>query len=71
MLRPAPESTEAATALYVCAFNLSIALGSFLGGFSTDTLSVGATVWVGVGLFALAAAVLVAARPELVRKGTS
>lgn len=64
MLRTAPETTEAATSLFVCAFNLSIALGALLGGLVADSLSVAATPWLGAAFFVLTATVLAFARPN-------
>ncbi|WP_043618585.1 MFS transporter [Nonomuraea candida] len=48
---------EMGTALYVGAFNVSIALGSFIGGRLTDGLSVSAVMWAGAALTLLSAAV--------------
>ncbi|MFG1700388.1 MFS transporter [Nonomuraea sp. NPDC049309] len=48
---------EQGTALYVCLFNLSIALGSFAGGRITDAVSVPAVMWTGAALTAVSAAV--------------
>jgi predicted MFS family arabinose efflux permease len=64
MLRTAPVAAEAATSLFVCAFNLSIALGALLGGLAADSLSVVAAPWLGAVFVALTAAVLAIARPE-------
>ncbi|GAB3713694.1 MFS transporter [Nocardiopsis nanhaiensis] len=64
MLRTAPETTEAATSLFVCAFNLSIALGALLGGLVADSHSVAATPWLGAAFFVLTATVLAFARPN-------
>ncbi|MGW0433365.1 MFS transporter [Micromonospora sp. NPDC003197] len=50
ILRAAPESTEAASSLYVSMFNLSIALGALLGGLAVDTLSPTSVLWIGCGL---------------------
>lgn len=64
MLRTAPAATEAATSLFVCAFNLSIALGALLGGLAADAISVAATPWLGAVFVVLAAAVLAFTRPD-------
>ncbi|NJP90127.1 MFS transporter [Nonomuraea sp. FMUSA5-5] len=48
---------ELSTALFVCSFNLSIALGSFAGGRIADALPVSAVMWAGAALTLLSAAV--------------
>jgi predicted MFS family arabinose efflux permease len=48
---------ERGTALYVSAFNLSIALGALAGGRITDAVSVPAVMWTGAALTAVSAAV--------------
>ncbi|NUR89643.1 MAG: MFS transporter [Nonomuraea sp.] len=48
---------EFATAAFVSAFNLSIALGSFAGGRVLDAVSPAATMWGGAGLALVTAAV--------------
>ncbi|MCC5574409.1 MFS transporter [Microtetraspora sp. AC03309] len=48
---------EMGTALFVCAFNVSIALGSFAGGRVVDGVSISAVMWVGAALAAAGAAV--------------
>ncbi|TYB63183.1 MFS transporter [Nonomuraea sp. PA05] len=53
---------EWGTALFVGAFNVSIALGSFAGGRIADGLSVPAVMWAGAGLTAVAAIVAALAR---------
>ncbi|MFI6575330.1 MFS transporter [Nocardiopsis sp. NPDC050513] len=58
MLRHASDVPEAATALLVCAFNLSIALGALVGGLVADTVAVAAIPWVAGALILLAGAVL-------------
>lgn len=63
MLRTAPAAAEAATSLFVCAFNLSIALGALLGGLAADALSAAVTPWLGAAFLVLAAVVLTFARP--------
>ncbi|GGS68888.1 MFS transporter [Planobispora rosea] len=47
ILNAAPTATEAASSLYVSAFNLSIALGAFLGGWAVDTVSTVSVLWTG------------------------
>ncbi|MEQ4719154.1 MFS transporter [Nonomuraea sp. B19D2] len=48
---------ELGTALFVGAFNVSIALGAFAGGRVVDGLSLSAAMWLGTGLAVLTAAV--------------
>ncbi|MEV0615533.1 MFS transporter [Nonomuraea sp. NPDC050404] len=48
---------EMGTALFVGAFNVSIALGSFAGGRIADGVSVSAVMWVGAGLAVLSGVV--------------
>ncbi|MFD8556668.1 MFS transporter [Streptosporangium canum] len=48
---------EMGTALYVGAFNVSIALGSFAGGRVVDGVSISAVMWVGAALAAVSAIV--------------
>ncbi|SCD41698.1 Predicted arabinose efflux permease, MFS family [Streptomyces sp. Termitarium-T10T-6] len=53
ILDAAPDATEAATSLYVSAFNLSIALGALLGGFAVDGIGTTSVLWAGAALTAL------------------
>ncbi|MDT0321131.1 MFS transporter [Streptomyces millisiae] len=55
MIRTAPRAVEAASALWVAVFNLSIGLGALAGGLVVDALSLGGVLWLG-GACALAAA---------------
>ncbi|MGC5013024.1 MFS transporter [Streptosporangium sp. DT93] len=48
--RAAPVATEAASSLYVSAFNLSIALGALFGGLAVDFLALTSVLWIGCGL---------------------
>ncbi|MCA2224771.1 MFS transporter [Nonomuraea aurantiaca] len=48
---------EMGTALFVGAFNVSIALGSFVGGRVVDGVSISAVMWVGAALAVVSAAV--------------
>ncbi|MFI6512764.1 MFS transporter [Streptosporangium sp. NPDC050855] len=59
--RAAPVATEAASSLYVSAFNLSIALGALSGGLAVDFLALTSVLWIGCGLVLLA--LLPAGRP--------
>ncbi|NJP81489.1 MFS transporter [Streptomyces sp. AA8] len=55
----APGSREAASALFVSAFNAAIALGALLGGRAADAVSLPAALWLGGLLVAGALVVLV------------
>ncbi|MFF5425450.1 MULTISPECIES: MFS transporter [unclassified Streptomyces] len=57
LLAAAPDAREAASALFVGAFNGSIALGAFAGGLAADTAGVGAVLCLGAALAAGACAV--------------
>ena len=61
MLAAAPRAAEAASSLFVAAFNLSIALGAALGGAVVDA-SATAVLWSGAAIVLLAVPVLGAAR---------
>ncbi|WP_461032431.1 MFS transporter [Streptomyces mayteni] len=58
MIRTAPQAVEAASALWVSVFNLSIGLGALTGGLVVDSLSLHAVLWLG-GACSLAAALAV------------
>ncbi len=62
ILDAAPDATEAATSLYVSAFNLSIALGALLGGFAVNGVGTTSVLWTGAALTALALVVVGGAR---------
>ncbi|MBB4931757.1 putative MFS family arabinose efflux permease [Lipingzhangella halophila] len=62
MIATAPRAAEAATALFVCAFNAAIAFGALFGGLVVDTLDVPAAPWAGTALTVLGVAVAAAAR---------
>ncbi|RDI68207.1 MFS transporter [Nocardia pseudobrasiliensis] len=55
ILRAAPESAEAATALNTAMFNLAIALGALFGGLIADNLALRAVLWFGAVVGGLAA----------------
>ncbi|MGX9934751.1 MFS transporter [Advenella kashmirensis] len=57
MMKAAAGAIEVATALYVGAFNVGIALGSWLGGQMVDSLGLKANLWL-AGAFAAAAVLL-------------
>jgi len=63
MLNAEPHATEAATSLFVAAFNLSIALGALLGGFVVDGLGTGAALWLAAALLLPSVLVVLASRP--------
>ncbi|RYC43251.1 MFS transporter [Pectobacterium zantedeschiae] len=54
MMKAAPRAVEIASALYVGVFNLSIALGSWLGGQIVDNSGLIATLWLAVGFASVA-----------------
>ncbi len=54
ILRAAPESAEAATALNTAMFNLAIALGALFGGLIADNLALRAVLWFGAVVAGLA-----------------
>ncbi|MUN42733.1 MFS transporter [Actinomadura litoris] len=58
MIKSAPQAVEAASALWVAVFNLSIGLGALTGGVIVDSLALQAILWLG-GACALAAALAV------------
>ncbi len=62
ILDAAPDATEAATSLYVSAFNLSIALGALFGGFAVDGIGTTSVLWTGAALTLLALFVVGGAR---------
>ncbi|WP_245645884.1 MFS transporter [Pseudonocardia acaciae] len=49
MITAAPKAVEAATALWVAVWNLSIGLGALVGGTAVDHLSLHAMVWIAGG----------------------
>ncbi|WP_411079716.1 MFS transporter [Streptomyces sp. cmx-18-6] len=55
-------ATEAATSLYVSAFNLSIALGALFGGFVVNGIGTTSVLWIGAALAFLALFVVGRAR---------
>ncbi len=65
MLRAAPEAAEAATSLWVCVFNFSIALGAFVGGAAVDHIGLISVNMIGAGLFFLSAMVAAMSRQAL------
>ncbi|WP_240662369.1 MFS transporter [Streptomyces sp. WAC 06738] len=58
MIKAAPQAVEAASALWVAVFNLSIGLGALAGGVMVDALSLRGVLWLG-GACALAAGLAV------------
>jgi predicted MFS family arabinose efflux permease len=63
VLKAAPHATEAASALWVSMFNLSIALGALIGGRVVDTGSLPSVLWVG-GALVLLSGLAVTHRPR-------
>ncbi|MBA2948803.1 MFS transporter [Streptomyces himalayensis] len=62
ILDAAPDTTEAASSLYVSTFNLSIALGALFGGLAVDGLTTTSVLWIGAVLAALTLLVVGGAR---------
>lgn len=63
----APQAPEAATSLYICAFNISIALGALIGGWFVDASGPSAVMFLGAGFSMLAALLMTryrVARPD-------
>lgn len=56
MLTAAPRATEAASALFVSVFNVSISLGALLGGLAVDGLATQSVMWLGAGVVLLTVA---------------
>ncbi|NUH36810.1 MFS transporter [Streptomyces samsunensis] len=56
VLHAAPDAREAASALYVGAFNVAISLGALLGGRAADGMAVAGVMWFGGALVVLALA---------------
>ncbi|MFC9997243.1 MFS transporter [Nocardia sp. NPDC127526] len=54
VMRSAPDTTEAASSLFVSVFNISIALGALFGGFAVDGLATAGVLWIGATLVLLA-----------------
>ncbi|MEU0080466.1 MFS transporter [Micromonospora tulbaghiae] len=53
ILDAAPDTTEAASSLYVSTFNLSIALGALAGGLAVDGIGTTSVLWIGAALAVL------------------
>ncbi|GAA0913471.1 MFS transporter [Streptomyces thermoalcalitolerans] len=62
ILDAAPDTTEAASSLYVSTFNLSIALGALFGGFAVDGITTTSVLWIGALLAILTLLVVGGAR---------
>lgn len=58
MFKAAPQAIEAASALWVSVFNLSIALGALVGGFVVDSITLSSVLWLG-GVIVLLTAIAV------------
>ncbi|WP_433666459.1 MFS transporter [Nocardia sp. CA-136227] len=54
IMRAAPDTTEAASSLFVSTFNISIALGALCGGVIVNALPITGVLWIGAGLILLA-----------------
>ena len=64
VLRSAPHAPEAATSVFICSFNVSIALGAFVGGQVVDAAGTPTAMAVGAALAAVAALVLAVFHPR-------
>ncbi|GAB3547197.1 MFS transporter [Actinopolyspora lacussalsi] len=53
ILTKAPDTTEAASSLYVSMFNLSIALGALFGGMAVDGIAASSVLWIGGAMAAV------------------
>ncbi|QLH25489.1 MFS transporter [Streptomyces sp. Rer75] len=62
ILDAAPDTSEAASSLYVSTFNLSIALGAFAGGLAVDGIATASVLWTGAALALLTLLVVGVAR---------
>ncbi|GAA3469198.1 MFS transporter [Nonomuraea roseola] len=63
ILKAAPNSAEAATALNTSMFNLAIALGALFGGLIADNVVIAAALWFGAALSILTSVVVWNTRP--------
>ena len=52
--RYVPEAVDVASGLNIAAFNIGIALGSVIGGYVVDGMSLTDTAWIGAGIVTLA-----------------
>jgi predicted MFS family arabinose efflux permease len=71
MLKAAPQTPEAASALWVAAFNLSIALGALTGGLLADAIALDAVLWLSAALIALTALAVRSGATRVVRHDES
>jgi predicted MFS family arabinose efflux permease len=62
MIKAAPHAVEAASALWIAVFNLSIGLGALAGGRIVDAFALRGILWLAGGLFLLAGLVIWTAR---------
>ncbi|MBF6136235.1 MFS transporter [Nocardia otitidiscaviarum] len=67
ILDTAPQDPEAASSMYVSAFNLSIAFGALFGGLAVNGLGAGSVLWLGT---ALALGALLVVRPRRARRAS-
>ncbi|MBF6180786.1 MFS transporter [Nocardia otitidiscaviarum] len=67
ILDTAPQDPEAASSMYVSAFNLSIAFGALFGGLAVNELGAGSVLWLGT---ALALGALLVVRPRRARRAS-
>jgi len=71
ILDAAPDTTEAASSLYVSTFNLSIALGALFGGFAVDGIATSSVLWIGALLAVLTLLVVGGARRTAAASSTT
>ncbi|TYB44967.1 MFS transporter [Actinomadura chibensis] len=64
MIKAAPGAVEAASALWVAVFNLSIGLGALVGGVVLDTLGLSGLLWIGGAAALLAGLAVWTARAD-------
>jgi len=63
MINAAPSAVEAATALWIAVWNLSIGLGALAGGIAIDNLPLQGAVWIAGALTLTAALIVITAQP--------
>ncbi|MFE6307648.1 MFS transporter [Nocardiopsis sp. NPDC057823] len=64
MIKAAPKAVEAASALWVSVFNLSIGLGALVGGVVVDSFALQGVLWLGAACVLVAALVVWSARTD-------
>lgn len=64
MIKAAPSAVEAATALWVAIWNLSIGLGALVGGFAVDHISLRGAAWIATALVLTGTVTAAISRPS-------